>query len=66
MALTPYGQITINKFCKCGYLLETEDEVDMGMCDGCAIDTYERHMRDREQAYLEDDRNWPEPTGVKS
>ena len=38
--------------------LVTEGEVENGICDGCAIDLYEEQQRNREQAWLEDDRNW--------
>lgn len=39
--------------CKCGYELETRQEIEHGMCDGCAIDLYEEQQRRREQRYLE-------------
>lgn len=38
----------------------TEEEAELSyICDGCAIDAYEEQRRIREQAYLEDDRNFP-------
>lgn len=48
------------KLCNCGAPLETNEEIEHGMCEGCAIDAYERHRAEREQRWLEDDRNWPE------
>lgn len=45
--------------CRCGQVLETETEVDCGICEGCCIDIYERQQARREQAYLEDDANFP-------
>lgn len=48
-----------NDVCKyCGVNLDTDIELGMGICEGCAIDLYEEQQRKREQAYLEDDRNW--------
>ena len=42
------------------YELETQNELDAGICEGCLIDLYEEQQRRREQAYLEDDLNWAE------
>ena len=50
---------------KCGATLETDAEYLHGICEGCAIDAYEELMRRREQAYLEDDRNWPDFKGER-
>jgi hypothetical protein len=44
--------------CACGMELDTELEIAHLMCDGCAIDLYERQQAAREQRWLEDDRNW--------
>ena len=42
------------------YELETQTELDAGICEGCLIDLWEEQQRRREQRWLEDDRNWPE------
>jgi len=39
--------------CRCGLELETEDEIDHRMCEGCAIDLWERQQAEREQRWLE-------------
>lgn len=44
--------------CKCGAPFESEQAWEHRQCDSCAIDQYEELQRRREQAYLEDDRNW--------
>ena len=33
-------------------------EMESGICSGCTLDQWERIQSAREQAYLEDDRNW--------
>lgn len=42
----------------------TPIEKESRVCEGCAIAQWERDQALREQVYLEDDRNWPEPQQV--
>ena len=49
-----------NDTCSCGTMLETHVERESGRCEGCLIDGWEREQAQREQRWLEDDRNWPE------
>lgn len=48
----------VHRCSHCDAELETRFEIVNGLCEGCCIDLYEEQQRTREQAWLEDDRNW--------
>lgn len=44
---------------RCDQVLETDVEIEYGICEGCCVDMYEIQQVKREQEYLENDDNFP-------
>jgi len=48
------------KCSNCKSSLYTDIEIQLDICEDCAIDIYENQRTKKEQMYLEDDRNFTE------
>ena len=57
---TTRGMDNEMKCSNCKSSLYTDIEIQLDICEDCAIDIYENQRTKKEQMYLEDDRNFTE------